>query len=59
MTLTLATLPKEAKALPAEAQKAFLDTYNRDFGWRCSEAHAIKAAWLTVGARWPESLPKE
>lgn len=59
MTLSLATLPKDAKALPPEAQKVFLDVYNRDFGWRCSEAHAAKAAWLEVAQRWPESLPKE
>jgi hypothetical protein len=59
MTLTLATIPKEAKTLPAEAQQIFLATYNKDFGWRCSEAHAAKAAWLAVGARWPESMPKE
>lgn len=59
MTVTLASLPKDAKALPPEAQKAFMDAYNRDFGWRCSEAHAAKAAWLAVGSRWPETLPKE
>jgi ChaB protein len=59
MTFTLAMLPKEAKAMPPEAQKVFLDAYNRDFGWRCSEAHAEKAAWLAVAARWPELLPKE
>jgi len=59
MTLTMETLPKAAKALPPEAQQAFVAAYNRDFGWRCSEAHATKAAWLAVGARWPESLPKE
>lgn len=59
MTLSLATLPKDAKALPAEAQAIFLDVYNRDFGWRCSEAHAAKAAWRVVAARWPESVPKE
>jgi hypothetical protein len=59
MTVTLASLPKDAKALPPEAQKAFMDAYNRDFGWRCSEAHAAKAAWLSVASRWPEHLPKE
>lgn len=52
--LKLDTIPKDAKALPAEAQQAFLDAYNKDFGWRCSESHAEKAAWRTVHARWPE-----
>lgn len=59
MTLTLAQLPKDAKAMPPEAQQVFLDIYNRDFGWRCSEAHAAKAAWRIVGERWPELVPKE
>ncbi|MEA3136759.1 MAG: hypothetical protein QOJ26_993 [Thermoplasmata archaeon] len=59
MTVTLATIPKEAKALPAEAQQAYVSAYNLDFGWRCSEGHAAKAAWLAVGARWPEAMPKE
>jgi cation transport regulator ChaB len=59
MTLTPTSLPKEAKALPAEAQQVFLDAYNRDFGWRCSESHAAKAAWLAVQARWPDLVPKE
>ena len=59
MTLSLATLPKDAKAMPPEAQQVFLDVYNTDFGWRCSEAHAAKAAWREVGARWPDLVPKE
>ena len=59
MTLSLTTLPKEAKAMPADAQQLFLEVYNRDFGWRCSEAHAAKAAWRAVGARWPDLVPKE
>ncbi|MFA5944735.1 MAG: hypothetical protein WC876_09740 [Candidatus Thermoplasmatota archaeon] len=59
MTLTLATIPKEAKTMPADAQAVFLATYNKDFGWRCSEAHAAKAAWLAVAAKWPALLPKE
>ena len=59
MTLSPATLPKDAKALPPEGQKVFLDVYNTDFGWRCSEAHAAKAAWRAVGGRWPELVPKE
>lgn len=59
MTLTLAQLPKDAKALPPEGQAAFLQVYNADFGWRCSEAHAAKAAWRAVGERWPELVPKE
>ena len=57
--LTLATLPKDAKALPPEAQQAFLAAYNRDFGMRCAEGHAEKAAWRVVGAKWPELVPKE
>jgi hypothetical protein len=57
--LTLATLPKDAKALPPEAQEAFLAAYNKDFSWRCSEGHAEKAAWRAVAARWPQSVPKE
>lgn len=57
--LTLATLPKDAKAMPPEAQETFLAAYNRDFSWRCSEGHAEKAAWRVVGAKWPELLPKE
>lgn len=59
MTLSLATLPKDAKALPPEGQQAFLAVYNKDFGWRCSEAHAAKAAWRAVGERWPTLVPKE
>lgn len=59
MTITFATLPKDAKAMPPEAQAVFLDVYNRDFGWRCSEAHAAKAAWRAVGGRWPDLVPKE
>jgi len=57
--LTLATLPKDAKALPPEAQQAFLDAYNKDFAWRCQEGHAEKAAWRVVGAKWPDLVPKE
>jgi cation transport regulator ChaB len=53
MTLKAETLPKDAKALPPEAQQVFLTTYNIDFGWRCSESHAEKAAWRAVHARWP------
>lgn len=59
MTLSLATLPKTAKALPPEAQQVFLTAYNADFGWRCSEGHAEKAAWAAIAARWPEHAPKE
>lgn len=54
MTLKPDTIPKDAKALPAEAQQAFLAAYNADFGWRCSESHAEKAAWRAVHNRWPE-----
>ena len=49
------SLPKAAKALPPEAQRLFVDTYNEDFGWRCSEAHAEKAAWRAVYARYPDA----
>lgn len=59
MTLSLETLPKDAKALPAEAQRLFLSTYNVDFGWRCSEQHAQKAAWRAVQAQFPGLGPKE
>lgn len=53
MTLTPATLPKDAKALAPEAQQAFLTAYNQDFAWRSSEGHAEKAAWRAVRSRWP------
>lgn len=57
--LTLATLPKDAKALPAEAQGVFLAAYNKDFAMRCQEGHAEKAAWRVVGTKWPDLAPKE
>ncbi len=59
MTLTMASLPKDAKALPADAQNEFLAAYNKDFGWRSSEGHAEKAAWRAVRAKWPTLGPKE
>lgn len=59
MTLSLESLPKDAKALPPEAQGLFLEAYNRDFGWRCSEGHAEKAAWRAVQAQFPQLGPKE
>ncbi len=59
MTLTMATIPKEAKALPAEAQSEFLAAYNKDFAWRSSEGHAEKAAWRAIRAKWPALVPKE
>ncbi len=59
MTLTLATLPKDAKAMPADAQALFAEIYNKDFGWRCSEGHAEKAAWAAVRSQWPQFGPKE
>lgn len=59
MTLKMDSLPKDAKAMPPEAQKVFLDAYNADFGWRCSEGHAEKAAWKAIAARWPNLLPKD
>lgn len=48
-------LPKAAKKLPEEAQGLFLEAYNEDFGWRCSEAHAEKAAWRAVRSRFEET----
>ena len=48
MTATLDKLPKEVKTLPEEAQPIWLAAYNEDFGWRCSEAHAAKAAWRVI-----------
>lgn len=54
MTLSLETLPKDAKTLPADAQKVFVAAYNTDFGWRCSEQHAEKAAWRAVAAQFPD-----
>lgn len=59
MTLAPESLPKDAKALPAEAQQVFLKAYNVDFGWRCSEQHAQKAAWRAVAAQFPGLGPKE
>ncbi len=59
MTLKMDTLPKAAKAMPPEAQAVFLSTYNADFGWRCSEGHAEKAAWKAIAAKWPALVPKE
>lgn len=56
MTTTLESLPKAAKTLPAEAQRAWADAYNRDFGWRCSESHAEKAAWRSVRAAFPAAV---
>ena len=55
----MASLPKDAKALPADAQNEFLAAYNKDFGWRSSEGHAEKAAWRAVRAKWPTLGPKE
>lgn len=54
MTTDLESLPKAAKVLPAEAQKAWVDAYNADFGWRCSESHAEKAAWRVVRQAYEE-----
>lgn len=54
MLVDLDALPKSAKKLPEDAQKTFLEAYNDDFGWRCSEAHAEKAAWRAVRARFEE-----
>lgn len=56
MTTSLESLPKAAKVLPADAQKVWVDAYNADFGWRCSESHAEKAAWRLVRAQFP-NLP--
>ena len=54
MTTTLESLPKQAKTLPPDAQKAWVDAYNADFGWRCSESHAEKAAWRVVRSHYEE-----
>jgi cation transport regulator ChaB len=49
MTLTIEDkLPKPVKSLPDEAKLIWVAEYNKDFGWRCSEAHAEKAAWNVV-----------
>ncbi len=48
VTTSLDALPKKVKELPEEAQKLWAEAYNRDFGWRCSEAHAEKAAWRSL-----------
>lgn len=45
---------KAAKELPDEAKQIFLATYNDDFAWRCQEAHALKAAWRAVRARYDQ-----
>ncbi len=55
MTISMEALPKMAKTLPPDAQRVFVEAYNQDFGWRCSEAHAEKAAWRAVLERFPEA----
>ena len=50
MTTDLTSIPKPAKELPDDAKQVFVDAYNEDFGWRCSESHAEKAAWRAVQA---------
>lgn len=52
MTVTAANLPKEAKALPPEAQELYIQAYNQDFAWRAQESHADKAAWRAVHGRF-------
>ena len=54
MTTSLEAAPKDVKALPAEAQALWVSSYNQDFGWRCSEAHAQKAAWRAVAAAFEQ-----
>lgn len=54
MTVSLEKLPKDVQALPAEAQALWITEYNTDFGWRCSEAHAAKAAWRTIYQHYQE-----
>ena len=46
---------KAAKGLPDEAKQIFFTAYNEDFGWRCSEAHALKAGWRAVRRRYQET----
>lgn len=55
MTTTLDSLPKPAKELPEDAKQVWVDEYNQDFAWRCSESHAEKAAWLAVRRRWQQT----
>lgn len=55
MTLTLDSLPKPAKELPEDAKQVWVEEYNKDFAWRCSESHAEKAAWLAVRRGWQQS----
>ncbi|MEA3191576.1 MAG: hypothetical protein QOD77_2158 [Thermoplasmata archaeon] len=59
MTVTLESVPKDVKAIPPEAQALWVAAYNKDFGWRCSEAHAATAAWRVVQAVHPGLGPKE
>lgn len=56
MTLTLEDkLPKPVKGLPDDAKALWVEEYNRDFAWRCSESHAEKAAWNVVRRRYRET----
>lgn len=55
MTTNLDSLPKPAKTLPDEAKEVWVKAYNEDFGWRCSESHAEKAAWLVVRKQWKQT----
>ena len=48
MTVAMDALPKHVKALPEEAQRTWVDAYNKDFAWRAQESHAEKAAWRAV-----------
>lgn len=54
MTVSVEKVPKDVKALPEEAQTLWVETYNKDFGWRCSEAHAAKAAWRIIYQRYDQ-----
>lgn len=55
MTTDLDSLPKPAKKLPDEAKEIWVAAYNQDFGWRCQEAHAEKAAWRTIRTRYEQN----
>ena len=46
---------KAAKELPEAAKQIFMDAYNKDFAWRCQEAHALKAAWRAVRHQFVQS----
>lgn len=46
---------KAAKELPDDAKTLFQEAYNEDYAWRCSEAHALKAAWRAVKTAYTQA----